>query len=1101
MNGNIVGEEFEKYVFDQIAQRQKDQYSGYDSLRTPEQLQYLNNKNAWVKLASGVSIIKELDDDGEELYDGVKRLRDIVGADLADDFKGTKLAEKTILFNGLSSLIPEIINEAYDDAGNPEYGEDYWMRTGKGLGYTSRAGYNNTKSIWNLTSVYGLGGTDFGQQPMPGIQSVNVKSLNRGSIREANITIKAYNKFQFAIIELLYLRLGFTMMLEWGNDKFIDNEGELRQMGSTIIEDEWFRDNSYTQTQMINIVEKYRGKYSGNYDGFFGKVVNFTWTFGADGSYNIDLKLITVGDVIESLQANIPTKSYEVTTLNAELEENKIYKNIGDSPISNAAKNSKIGKYLFDSIADKSLWDGSNPEFFSLKKYLTRNSRNSVTNFKFDGKVNDKYNYFVTFGEFLNWFKLNIIPNVKTGEYFDKQLGIETDEFSNIVCYYPNQTSLDPRVCVFKYIFGSLGETEVRYSIEGVKTPLYLENLKDYVTSKNGTVLYGRLMNLYLNYDFISKCLNSNTKDGKLSIFKFFQKICDGINSALGGVNNIEPIIKDDKIITFIDQNPIPGYLETLEEDNTVVDLEVYGYNQSSKSSNFVQDISFKTEITPQLASMVSIGTTAGGSSTKNEDGTAFSYWNQGLLDRFQPKIEDPTDEETKNLTPKEERVKELIAIYATKSNSSFLSSSEDKSEEDKFQSFTKLKKTNQKKFENPRKRHFIKSDLVEGSYSVKEFINKALEQDAITNSKNAITQEELAQEESSNYAIYLINAFGGSSSAKVRYLERSGRGKRGVKEKPLASMSFKNSKYTLFDDNFISRGKKTYKTYMNAISLAISNDKDEDRTPSSQIGFIPVGFGIKLQGISGIKIYNKLNINNSFLPTQYPKALKFLIQKVNHSIQDNNWVTDLDTLSIPKVKQVLKGDLTNFLSAIQQAQTGLLPLENRGPQNQNITEEFKVTGIANSIEGVISQLNEDAKPSFRAFFNDLATNYKGYTALINSIGRSIEKQEVLNALNPENADPGRSKHNYYASIDMNITTPQGKTLKKKGMKHEWKNHGFNILAEKHNLIWGGSFSTYEDCIHFEYIFDINTAITNATSKYGDIKNLKGDDGKYVKLT
>ena len=129
------------------------------------------------------------------------------------------------------------------------------------------------------------------------------------------------------------------------------------------------------------------------------------------------------------------------------------------------------------------------------------------------------------------------------------------------------------------------------------------------------------LMNIYLNYDFIAKCLISNTKDGKLTVFKFFQKLCNGINKALGGVNNIEPIIKDDKIITFIDQNPIPGYLESLFEDKTIVDLEVFGYNQEKQSSNFVTDISFKTSITPDLASMITIGTTAGNST---EDGTAF---------------------------------------------------------------------------------------------------------------------------------------------------------------------------------------------------------------------------------------------------------------------------------------------------------------------------------------------------------------------------------------------------------------------------------------------------------------------------------------------
>ena len=98
MNGNIVGEEFDEYVFEQIAQRQKDQYSGYNSLRTPQQLQYLNNQNAWVKLASGVSILEK---------EGKDRLKKVLGDDtLADQYIGSNLAQKAILFNGLSETDP-----------------------------------------------------------------------------------------------------------------------------------------------------------------------------------------------------------------------------------------------------------------------------------------------------------------------------------------------------------------------------------------------------------------------------------------------------------------------------------------------------------------------------------------------------------------------------------------------------------------------------------------------------------------------------------------------------------------------------------------------------------------------------------------------------------------------------------------------------------------------------------------------------------------------------------------------------------------------------------------------------------------------------------
>ena len=95
MNGNIIGEEFEEYVFDQITQRQKNQFSGFNSSRTPEQLQYLNNTNAWVKLASGVSI--------NETEGGLDRLRTVIGDDtLINQFNGMGLAKKTVLFNGIS---------------------------------------------------------------------------------------------------------------------------------------------------------------------------------------------------------------------------------------------------------------------------------------------------------------------------------------------------------------------------------------------------------------------------------------------------------------------------------------------------------------------------------------------------------------------------------------------------------------------------------------------------------------------------------------------------------------------------------------------------------------------------------------------------------------------------------------------------------------------------------------------------------------------------------------------------------------------------------------------------------------------------------------
>jgi hypothetical protein len=53
MAGNLIGEPFKDYVNNQIKLRQEKQGKFSRSL---EEIQYLSNKNAWIKLASGVSI-------------------------------------------------------------------------------------------------------------------------------------------------------------------------------------------------------------------------------------------------------------------------------------------------------------------------------------------------------------------------------------------------------------------------------------------------------------------------------------------------------------------------------------------------------------------------------------------------------------------------------------------------------------------------------------------------------------------------------------------------------------------------------------------------------------------------------------------------------------------------------------------------------------------------------------------------------------------------------------------------------------------------------------------------------------------------------------
>ena len=51
-------------------------------------------------------------------------------------------------------------------------------------------------------------------------------------------------------------------------------------------------------------MESQRASYRGNYDGVYGKVSKFNWSFEKDGSYSCQVSIIGLGSTIESLKIN-----------------------------------------------------------------------------------------------------------------------------------------------------------------------------------------------------------------------------------------------------------------------------------------------------------------------------------------------------------------------------------------------------------------------------------------------------------------------------------------------------------------------------------------------------------------------------------------------------------------------------------------------------------------------------------------------------------------------------------------------------------------------------------------------------------------------------
>jgi hypothetical protein len=264
--GNIFGEGFPDEIVKQVAERQKVYASGIQrDVRSIEDVQYLNSNTAFIKLLSSVRI---------------KTPSDVNGTVIKDlNLSGDNLAKKFVLFGGITEL--------------------------KGTELTSSMGISFENTLSGNNAAYGMGGNDFGIRPMPGIVSATINHENRGSLRRAEVKIKAYNRAQFEILDVLYLRVGFHILLEWGHTLYLDSGGTLQYMNGSESLQETFLNGGKTYEQILKEIAQRRLTYSGNYDAMLGKVTNFQWTFNPDGSYDITVKISSIGDIIESLKANI----------------------------------------------------------------------------------------------------------------------------------------------------------------------------------------------------------------------------------------------------------------------------------------------------------------------------------------------------------------------------------------------------------------------------------------------------------------------------------------------------------------------------------------------------------------------------------------------------------------------------------------------------------------------------------------------------------------------------------------------------------------------------------------------------------------------------
>lgn len=429
-----IFEPFKDYVIDQLQLRKKilkNKNVGFDSL--PQEFFAFSGKQCTIRMASGVNIKGDSGNVSPLFNMGNKWENDLHGSRLARNWvleggildsdkkswvktdeatlnarnKAEDKGSKEYSYNGVvfatstTSLFDPVNNDVYPNGmdlykkalkGDIEYKTDVIIsnvNVGETAVYTKSLrggiGKSGTYGDPKLRANYDDG---FGIVPMPGIVDAEIRTKsNDGSLREAQVNFVCHNRKQLEILETLYMRPGYPILLEWGWNPYISNNKTIEDQYSVL--DAFFKENN-DLTALNHEINNRKSNSGGNYDGFVGFIKNFSFKATESGGYECSTEIIAQGEILESLKSAkvvIPNMNISGSLIDEDPEAEVIDKFLFFlRSIKKTLEQAGDDKYIISKNTD--LEDGSNWQKF--KKYF--GFKNTAEENKAENIVMDKIN-------------------------------------------------------------------------------------------------------------------------------------------------------------------------------------------------------------------------------------------------------------------------------------------------------------------------------------------------------------------------------------------------------------------------------------------------------------------------------------------------------------------------------------------------------------------------------------------------------------------------------------------------------------------------------------------------------------------------------------
>jgi len=982
----IIGEKIEIDLSNQIKIRQEKLGAPIPST---EDIIYTNSKTSWLRVASSVDVNNP----------------ELAGIGDLGISKGDQLAKNLVLFGPAINSDGDVPNSIFPN----------------GLGTTNAA-----------KSLLGVGGntSKWGLTPPPGVESVNIKALNRGAIRKGQIKIKAHNPDQFRLLEVLYLRLGFTILVEWGHTIYYDNDGILQQYNDFATTPfSKFMGGSSNFNAINESLVKERKKKDYNYDGFLGYISNFNWSFNPDGSYDITLDVISRGGLIDSLTTNkagaskeIPTGVGGSGTILSEFSKlfYKRFKIATSNPTAKLPSGSPASDAVYDDdaktqqgktvVSFQSSGDNESEELFNFSPLKEQgeierfqmlfNSHKISTSM---GEENDFY--YISMGLLLK------IISKKCLVYEEDQetpiVSINSEYGKHWMLSHPFQQSTDPRICKLTNSTPSVftadtnftgplfpGEELPSYGYNANKTPLASSDLfkrANTTTSSQINPYAGDIMGIMVNMVFIVKKLKEliDKETGTVNLKEFLTSILNEISNVTGSINSFNVSYSEEKNeVVIYDDNTIP---QKGGSGGKRTPLHVYDLasKNSSKSTSkglgsFVTNLNFSSKIFPKMQNAVAIAAQNPSDESVGEKVSSFQRLNRGINDRTAKGARgyyeyDPGNEVQTPMQKYNKEIYDLTEYF--------------------------LNVYNQRVFT-------IKQDVIENMGAL---LKTVLE-----------------------YDLAFRSNLGQISSPYFIPVELS------------------------LDLDGIS-GFKLYEQF---------DITPEYILPTSY----PNNLNFIIQGVSH-------TLNNGNWTTQ--------LQALSWSAEESGFIFDGEVFAGGSSEKPTGESSNNSASEFKGfADTTLEPI--LVTESTSIATNFNVAkGTQLTPDQAIQFIHPKARPSLKVFLENLLkdSRLKGSKIALTSSLRTFAQQQRLHNKNSKNAKAGRSKHNYGCAFDINIFDQKtgvvvaGKTKvgDKENIKSTWTQLGIPEIATISGVdTWGGNFTNYFDPVHFGTNVNVDASLEKA---------------------